>query len=852
MAEELRHLTHLYVLDRARNEDFSRGGQGNPKIRPVEYRAHGLAIKGQLQDTFSDIDDERHSTSLSADELKALGSIITLEGQEGAYPLKIESLQVLSRHRKTPKVPQWLLLSVQPATDNLPERAIVWVADIYRPQFLKLFEDYLEKKITKASEDKWETPDGNPANRALVANISRIRQAILEDLWQSDGEPPKSGLRWWELWLDPSEQSIDSLQKFASAYELKLLNRSLALNDRVVVWIEATWRQLEILPFTNVPIAEIRRPEFIDTIEDLLPGEQDEYVDDLASRVLPASKDSPAVCHLDTGVARAHRLLSNSLDPGDLHTVIGTLGNDRQGHGTSMAGLALYGSLDDLLTGTGRVQLHHRLESVRILPEPDEPDTDPLDYGTVTIEAVALAETAARRKRVFCMPVSSDPDRPGVPTLWSSTVDALAVGTDIIRDGNQLQLLSQPDRDASRLLVIATGNVDSYQPDHRLESDTSGIEDPAQSWNALTVGAHTNLVTVPTDPEYAGWKAMAGEGELSPHSRTSLPFGKSRWPIKPDICFEGGNVLTDGGSGYEDRHPLLSLRSTGIHNDLALTSANATSAATAQASRLAALTMAQYPDYWPETVRGLLVHAAEWTPAMRAEFDATGTKKEPKLELLRRYGWGVPTEDAVLRSSRQSVTLVTQDTFVPFEGNEYKMRRFRLHAMPWPVEVLESIGAGDVTLKVTLSYFVEPSASRRGWRQRYSYASHLLRFELKSPTETETEFISRINRDAEDDEESTRTTPSSGSDRWFIGPNQRNLGSLHQDIWEGSGQELAASGVIGVYPVGGWWKRNQRKDRLNLPVRYSLIVSLKSREQDVDLYTPIATDLQLPIEIDGA
>ena len=251
MADELRHLTHLYVLDRARNEDFSRGGQGNPKIRPVEYRAHGLAIKGQLQDTFSDIDDERRNTSLSADELKALGSVITLEGEEAAYPLKIESLQAFSRHRKTPKVPQWLLLSVQPATEALPERAIVWVADTYRPQFLKIFEDYLEKKITKASEDKWETPDGNPANRALVANISRIRQAILEDLWQSDGEPPTSGSRWWELWLDPSEQSIDALQKFASEYELKLLDRSLALNDRVVVWIEATWQQLEILPFTN-------------------------------------------------------------------------------------------------------------------------------------------------------------------------------------------------------------------------------------------------------------------------------------------------------------------------------------------------------------------------------------------------------------------------------------------------------------------------------------------------------------------------------------------------------------------------------------------------------------------------
>jgi hypothetical protein len=166
---------------------------------------------------------------------------------------------------------------------------------------------------------------------------------------------------------------------------------------------------------------------------------------------------------------------------------------------------------------------------------------------------------------------------------------------------------------------------------------------------------------------------------------------------------------------------------------------------------------------------------------------------------------------------------------------------------------LESIGAGDVTLKVTLSYFVEPSASRRGWRQRYSYASHLLRFDLKAPTDlTEAEFIARLNREAENDEDSSRASRSSGSDhRWLIGPNQRNLGSLHQDIWEGSGQDLAASGVVGVYPVGGWWKRNRRKDRLDLPIRYSLIVSLKTREQGIDLYTPIATDLQVPIPVEA-
>jgi hypothetical protein len=837
-----------------RSEDFSRGGNGNPKVRPVEYRAHGLALKGQLDDAFSETDAARERIRLSADELRALGSIITLEGEDATYPLKIESLEKFTRGSvKKPKAPQWLLLSVQPATGDMPERAVVWVADAYRPQFLKIFEDYLTKKITRAAEDKWETPEGNPANRALVANISRIRQTILDDLWQSEGEPSKSGTHWWELWLDTAQQNIEALRGFARALNLRLLERSLVLNDRVVVWINATWQQLEVLPFTSIPLAEIRRPEFIDTIEDLLPDEQGEYVDDLADRVSPAPAEAPAVVHLDTGVARSHRLLAASLDPADLHTVIGTSGFDTQGHGTAMAGLALYGPLDDLLTSSGEVRLHHRLESVRILPNPGEPATDPRDYGTVTVDAVARTEATAQRRRVFCMPISTDPDRPGIPTLWSSTVDALAVGTDIVRDGDQLQLLTTPDPESSRLIIVAAGNVDTYTNDHRTESDTSAVEDPAQAWNALTVSAHTDLVNTPSDPGLSGWTALAGEGELSPHSRTSLLFGKRMWPIKPDICFEGGNVLSDGATGFHDRHPLLSLRSTGIGNDQALTSANATSAATAQASRIAALTIAHYPEYWPETVRGLMVHAAEWTPAMRAEFDATGTKKEPKLDLLRRYGWGVPTEDAVLRSSRQSVTLVTQDTFVPFEGTDYKMRRFRLHALPWPTEVLESIGAGDVTLKVTLSYFVEPSASRRGWRQRYSYASHLLRFDLKAPTDlTEAEFIARLNREAENDEDSSRASRSSGSDhRWLIGPNQRNLGSLHQDIWEGSGQDLAASGVVGVYPVGGWWKRNRRKDRLDLPIRYSLIVSLKTREQGIDLYTPIATDLQVPIPVEA-
>lgn len=839
-------LPHLLVLGRVDDKPRRGRGGGRPRIRPVERRAHGQALLDETGEAFERGDEQRES--FARDELEALGTFVTLVGDQATYPLKLGSLEQRTSHRTSPKLPMWLLMSVHPATTDAPERAIVWVADAYRAKFLQLFQDYLDdaKLSTKARRERWATPDGNPKNLELVANIATIRATVLLDLWQSTGEPPTSGTHWWELWLEPTDGALALLHRYAEAYKLTVLDGTLQLGNRVVAWVNATWLQLEPLPFTAVPLAEVRRPQFIDTIEDLDAEEQDEYVAELAKRVTAAAPGAPAVCHLDTGVARTHQLLAGSLAEADLHDVIGTSGFDVQGHGTKMAGLALFGPLDAYLLSTGPVQLTHRLESVRVLPNLDEPQTSPRDYGTVTVQAVTLPEATADRRRVFCMPVSTDADGPGRPTLWSATIDALAVGTDVVRDGAQLELLGAPDPDAARLLVVSAGNVKHYVADHLDESDTAAIEDPGQAWNALTVGAYTDLTRPPSNPDYRGWRALAPMGELSPHSRTSLLF-EPKWPLKPDICMEGGNVLTDGASMFEPNLSLLSLRTTGNGNNLALARANATSAATAQAARLAALAMSRYPSYWPESIRGLLTHAAAWTPAMRGVLDqGRRAGRRQQFQMLRRYGWGVPTEASVLSSTRQAVTLVTQDEFVPFEGKDYAMRTFRLHELPWPTDVLQAIGSGDVRLRVTLSYFVEPSPSRRGWRQKYSYASHGLRFEIKSPTETSDDFIRRVGRAAEDDEEGAAPT-SSGSERWLVGVGQRNVGSLHQDVWEGSGQELAACGYVAVYPVGGWWKRNSRKDRLDRPVRYSLLVSLATPTPGVDLYTPIATALRVPV-----
>lgn len=819
---------------------LNRPGRGTPKIRPVEHRAHGLKMMKQLEEAFSSGEEFRRDMAADIAELRANGTILTLEGEGTDYPLKIDSLESFTRHQKTTKQPKWLLLSVQEDTDAGTERATVWVADKYRSAFLKKFEDYIDRQ----------TELGYPLNRELVANISRIRGAVLKDLWQSAGDPPNRGLRWWELWLDKREGGAENLSAFADKRGQKVLSRSLVVPGRTIVWIKATWDDLQVLPFIDVPLAEIRLPSFVDTIEDLSVDEQEEYVEDLAQRIEAATEKAPAVCMLDTGIIRSHRLLAGSIRSDEVHSVLGESGADREGHGTQMAGLSLFGALDPLLSSSAPVMLRHRLESVRIVPYHSEKDTAPVDYGTVTADAIALAEIASSRDRVYSMPVSTAPDNPGQPTLWSSTVDALAAGTPVVREGEQLRLLGVPDPEASRLIIVSAGNVDSYCDAQASVSDTSVIQDPGQAWNALTVGAFTDMVDVPAHPDYQDWYPIAVKGALSPHSCTSQLFGKQKWPIKPDVCLEGGNVLTDGAGSFEPNHPLLSLRTTGSSNDSALTSANATSAATAQAARLAALVVADYPNYWPETVRGLLAHSAEWTPTMRSELDAA-KRKGDKLPLLRRYGWGVPSEETVLHSSKQAVTMVVQDDFVPFTGKGHVSRTFRLHSLPWPSQVLESLFDADVTLRVTLSYFVEPSASRRGWRQKYSYPSHQLRFELKSSAETDTEFINRVNMSAKNEEETGLERRDSSPIKWTIGPLQRNTGSLHQDFVEMSGVELADCGALAVYPVGGWWKKNKSKDRINLPVRYSLIVSLKTKAQGIDLYTPVLNALPVPVSISG-
>jgi len=72
-----------------------------------------------------------------------------------------------------------------------------------------------------------------------------------------------------------------------------------------------------------------------------------------------------------------------------------------------------------------------------------------------------------------------------------------------------------------------------------------------------------------------------------------------------------------------------------------------------------------------------------------------------------------------------------------------------------------------------------------------------------------------------------------------LGVNNRNVGSIHSDIWEDTAANLAENRYLAIYPGGGWWKERVGLGKYNSKIRYSLIVSLSTPAQSIDLYTPI-------------
>jgi hypothetical protein len=811
---------HLYQHNRAEHEGYVSRRRGRSPVALVRDRAAHAAY---LASAFTAVlDAAGRQAPVHADEARPQGGLyLEFTLPPDSQPI-LQSLEDRRRHIE--------LVSVHSGqTSADPIHATVFVPRTATAALRKKIEAYRDQ-VTKG---------GKPKNELLVSRIESISLATVASFFTDEQPlPPVEELAWWELWVRPEfvEETILAMQEFG----IRAQERTIQFPERVVLLALASVQLLERLVMHTEGLAELRLAQDTPALYmEMSNLENVEWVADLARRTTVAP-DGPAICILDSGITRTHRLLDRAVNAVDVHSYNPAWGNADSaywnGHGTAMAGLALYG--DDLTTVLAdtneQIELRHRLESVKML-DPVGHQHEPELYGAVTSECVARPEvTAPHRARVFAMAVTSDRDvLRGRPSSWSAAIDQLCY-----------------NEEHRRLIVISTGNLERHhvsREEYLLANDAHPVLNPAQAWNALTVGSFTDRVNI-TDPAFAGWNALAPAGDLGPASLTSTSW-EQQWPVKPDIVVEGGNWASDGHQ--VDTPDDLGLLTTGFRPEIQqFTILRDTSAATALAANLAIRVSMARPGSWPETVRGLIVHSAEWTARMKEHFAQARTRQD-KRALLRRYGYGVPQYDRSVFSALNDATLIFENHIQPLrlDGREVKTNEMNLHRLPWPQRELRAMGEIQVQCRITLSYFIEPNPGDRGRNRRHRYASHGLRFAMKRGTETVDQFRARVNRavELEDDIGNVGDMGEAGED-WFLG-GVRDVGSIHADIWRGTATELADREAIAILPVGGWWKEKRDFVRWERTARYALIVTIRATDAEIDIYTPIEVAIAAGIPI---
>lgn len=823
-----RHFRHLQLRDRPDSMGYTNPRQPKRKPGPAleDPASHGESLLEQYADSWADA----IATQIQSNPDRK-GVYLEFRGAPGKN-LNLKSLENMAGK----DAERWLRLLNVRTLENLPSddspQSSVQGATVFIPRSR---EKFLLNKLQKYYDDARVGSD-SLGNKHLAESIQVIKNAIkLQSFWTDDvGKIPGAEKTWCEVWISSdSTEAISYIE--ASLKVLAIDSKEGVINfpERAVKLIHASESDLAKLILESDSIAEFRSASTTaDFWKALSPVEQREWAADLRNRTKYSETGSLVVCILDTGVNNGHPLLEPVLADDDLHTLDQKWQtHDHSGHGTLMAGVAAYGNLLARLENTGNEVVSHCLESVKIVPSTGQ---NPVQlWGYLTQQGVSLVEIQApERNRILCMAVSApDSIHLGRPSSWSAAVDDIASGT---------------DGGPKRLVVLAAGNVNATNwMDYREVQYEQSIHDPAQSWNALTIGDMTELARIQA-ADFADYHPAEPAGGLSPFSTTTLSWPEKAWPNKPDIVLEGGNLAVDSAGNLDECDDLCRI-STHYRPYLRhFEPFHMTSHAAAEAAWMAAEIQNFYPEFWPETLRGLLVHSARWTDAQRSLVDDY-KGKAAMARLIRICGYGTPDLDRAMRSAENSLTIVAQQEIQPFTGGSTK--ELHLYNLPLPADILRDLPFGtEIEMRVTLSYFIEPGPGERGWKNRYSYASHGLRFDLIAPTESREDFVKRKNKQALAENESAPTGTST-SEHWEVGETARNRGSIHSDIWRGSPQQLAESDILMVYPTFGWWRERTKLGRSDSVARYSLLISIETPSEEVQLYTSIAQRIGISPEV---
>lgn len=517
--------------------------------------------------------------------------------------------------------------------------------------------------------------------------------------------------------------------------------------------------------------------------------------------------NAPGIVILDSGLTTAHPLLAPAV--GDAQSFIPGVGpDDQHGHGTLVAGLALYGDVESALRA-GAFTPALRLHSGRILDASNTSD-DKLIQNEVDVAVRYFHREYGCRVFNFSYGDSRKPH-------FGRHVRGLAVTLDTLA------------RELGVLFVVPTGNftgTDTVPADWRADypryllQNEAALLDPGPALNALTVGslarwdANFNAQRYQDDPAE---QPIARRDQPSPFSRSGPSVGGA---IKPELVGYGGNWAVNVRTANQTivRQGLGELSTC---KDFAagrlLAEEAGTSFAAPHVAHLAARILAEHMQADHNLLRALLVAHARWPEPSEALL-------RDKAERLRLCGYGKVQDGALERSTEQEVTLIANDA-IPNRCHHF-------YEVPLPTEFLEG---RQRTREVTVALAHSPAVRTT----RISYKSCEMEFRLVWADDLSR--VSRMFNAATSPEEYQRIREANDA---RIGARNRSAGTVQADTWtltRPSAQQRAQRLFVVVTRIDERWGRE-----LTLTEEpYALAVTMRDRENaEAQLYTHIQTRMR--------
>jgi hypothetical protein len=550
---------------------------------------------------------------------------------------------------------------------------------------------------------------------------------------------------------------------------------------------------------------------------------------------------APLVGVIDSGVRSAHPLLAGAIQ--DATTVSAALpdGEDREGHGTAIAGLLLHGPIEPIIQGNVIAPPLCRVLSVRVLD-----DANGFPQGVLWERELdeAIRYCADQGARIINLSIGD----PGTPYGGSRSTPVAAVIDQLAKALGLVVLVPTGNIHLARY-TSADAKLPTAYPGRLLASSDAALLDPAPAALALTVGATVSKeMTSRVDR-----RAIGRVGWPSPFSRHGPGIGQA---IKPEVVAPGGTYAYEAGTrAIVEDEELSPLTADGSGPGRLLATQVGTSLAVPLVSRVAAGVQARYPDFGANLIRALVLQATDdATPDFLADEGIKG-KQTQLLSARRLIGYGEARLDQAVYSDKHRVVLVAEDSIAVDDVHLYEI--------PIPTSFFTPGGIRGVTISLCF----DPDIRAR----RLDYLSSRMKFELirgvpaedvvtlflQSPEDEESEEDEVLGEQADEDEdededeagyegprtkladlkarERPKLEPS--TQRRSAGANQLGRVRFHRKLNKAHG----ASYLLVVQNTNRWAPQGSMQD-------YAIAVTLWRTDNAPELYAELATELRARAE----